>query len=257
MKKRVTIPKLREMDDTMLQVVTSDVLTMLMDIVDPGTMCDLLAIAETPLPPPLAADMTAFAEQMHRDMADLPRGPVLAAYLKDLGEVDPSRVPESFRAAVFLKEEDCSATPATQGAYDSLCEVWHDTPFDPVDREGAFRTMRVQMPDVPERLKLPEERVATKARATKATAGRSAAAKKPAAPSRDPERDLWLRKDIVERLGQYEGRGLKQSVLVAGTIRRSSLSNTTKSEVMAMMRVLKREGVVRESAGRWILKGRW
>lgn len=256
MSKRLKIPKLREMDDTMLQVVTSDVLTMLMDFVDPGTMVDLLAVCAAELPVHLRDDFNRFRDQMNRDMADLPRGPVLATYLKDLIEVEPTRIPDSFRRVVKTREEDALANPASTAAWEELMENWQSTAFEPVDRAAAIASMRVQMPDVPDRLKTPVER--EKNGGTTATGKtRATKAKAPAKPSRDPERDKWLRTDILGRLKQYEGRGLKQSVLVAGTIRRSTLGNTTKAEVMSVLRVLKRENLVKESSGRWILRGRW
>ena len=253
MNKRLKIPKLREMDDTMLQVVTSDALTMLMDFVDPETMCDLLAISEARLPVQLQADFTAFRDQMHRDMADLPRGAVLAKYLSDLGEVPADQVPNTFRQEVLKRKDDAMSDPVSAGPFEELVEAWSGTPFDPVDRDGdAIRSAQVITPEVPNRLKTPVER-------EKAASPRSGAARKARAakPSVDPEREKWLRQALMQRLKQYEGRGLKESVLVAGTIRRSPHPNTKRSEVMSVLRKLKRENLVKESSGRWILRGRW
>ncbi len=256
MRKRVTIPQLREMDNTMLQVVTSDVLTMLMDFVDPGTMCDLLAISETSLPVQLQADFHGFAQQMHRDVADLPRGQVLATFLKDMGEVDPARVPDSFRSQVSDRKDDADAEPPSAAVFEELMESWIGTAFTPLDREGESRSMRVQMPDVPNSHKHPDERDRRR-RSSTGSATKSGSRSSTAKPSVDPERDRWLRKSIVERLRQYEGKGLKESVLVAGTIRRCPFKNMTRSEVMSALRSMKREGGLRESTGRWSVKGRW
>jgi len=259
MRKRVTIPQLRDMDDTMLQVATSDVLTTLMDFIDPGTMCDLLAISESTLPVQLEPDFRSFAEQMHRDLADLPRGPVLATFLKDLGEVDPCRVPDSFRALVSQRKEDADAEPPSAAVFAEVLESWQETAFAPLDRADVSRSMRVEMPDVPNSHKHPDERERRGARSagSSGSSGSRASTPKTAKPSRDPERDRWLRKAIVQRLRQYESKGLKESVLVAGTIRRSDFKNMTRSEVMTALRAMKREGVLRESTGRWSVKGRW
>jgi hypothetical protein len=78
----------------------------------------------------------------------------------------------------------------------------------------------------------------------------------PRAPAadRDERRPEWIREDVASRLAEYGEKGLKEPVLVGGTLHRSPFRDLTASEILAELRALKREGIVHFSAGRWSLK---
>jgi hypothetical protein len=69
----------------------------------------------------------------------------------------------------------------------------------------------------------------------------------------DTRREEWIREDVISRLVNYGAKGLKEPIVVAGARHRSPWKDMTEAEVLAVLRKLKREGRLRDSAGRWMM----
>jgi hypothetical protein len=69
----------------------------------------------------------------------------------------------------------------------------------------------------------------------------------------DTRREEWIREDVISRLVNYGAKGLKEPIVVAGARHRSPWKDMTETEVLAVLRKLKREGRLRDSAGRWMI----
>jgi hypothetical protein len=94
-----------------------------------------------------------------------------------------------------------------------------------------------------------------------AAATRTAAATRKAAPRTpaalvDPRRGEWVRDDVMARLGsrEYQERGLKESILVAGVKHRSPYKDLSDDEVRAELRRLERDRKLKHTADRWLVK---
>jgi hypothetical protein len=195
---------------------------------------------------------------MMREASDLPDGPALAELLRELAGVAPHAQPESLRASIReicadRKHEDVIP------AFEALEGHW-----------ATEEPIEIELPKGP----APEpKRVATPVKPRRASGGSSASngasrpdpvheflpsAAKPrrrvaSSTSNDSRREDWMREDVLSRLVNYGSRGLKQEIIVAGTRHRSPYSDLAESEVLAVLRKMKREGRVRFSAGRWMI----
>ena len=97
--RRVTVKGLRGADVATLRVLTQDILALPLNQLDASTLCDLVALSELDegLPTDLSAELTGFREQRFREVADLPDGPVLAEFAKQLASVEVAHIPLALR----------------------------------------------------------------------------------------------------------------------------------------------------------------
>jgi hypothetical protein len=72
----------------------------------------------------------------------------------------------------------------------------------------------------------------------------------------DPARVESIKLDLMDRLKtrEYADRGLKEAVLIAGCRHRSTYKDLTEEEVRAELRRLEREGKIKHSSDRWIIR---
>ncbi len=242
-KNRISIGGLRKADPTHLSILTQDVLRRPVTQIEPGTLADLLALSEIPeqLPTTMAKDLGRFRDQMIREIGDLPDGTGLADLLGEFMALDASRIPGTLR----------------QGLKDSCGESKHE------EVAPAFEKLQSHWDGVqPSDLVLPRAAPAPSAAAATKAAGKPSRPATQVVPTKRParrtavqvdtRREDWVREDVMSRLVNYPGRGLKEPILVAGSRHRSPYKDLTESEVLAVLRKLKREGRVRFSAGRWI-----
>jgi predicted Rossmann fold nucleotide-binding protein DprA/Smf involved in DNA uptake len=68
----------------------------------------------------------------------------------------------------------------------------------------------------------------------------------------DQARSDWIRQHLLARLDSRREQGLKETVLIAATCHISPYTDLQQAEVLAELRELKRQGAVRQSAGRWV-----
>ncbi len=240
-KNRISIGGLRKADPTHLSILTQDVLRRPVTQIEPGTLADLLALSEIPeqLPTQMAKDLTRFHDQMVREIGDLPDGTPLAELLLEITALDVSRIPSCLRTGLRKVCTDRRHEEVVP-AFEKLVAHWES---------GQPSDLVLPRPAAPQPAKT-------------ATSARSTTAKHEVLPTRQPtaratvqldsRREDWVREDVMSRLVNYPGRGLKQPILVAGTRHRSPFEDMGEAEVLAILRKLKREGRVRFSAGRWI-----
>ena len=128
-----------------------------------------------------------------------------------------------------------------------------------VDPATKSQTVKVHQFDVPDSHKHPDERK-RKRRGSAPTQDGTPRASRPKLPTksaRDPERAVWLRQQVIQRLSSYGSSGLKQAVLVAGCQRQAPWDDVSPSEVLRVLRGLKDENKVKLSVGRWAMVARW
>jgi len=247
----ISVEGLRSSDATSLSVITQDLFNQNLVRLAAQTLADLFALSELrdQLPPHMLRDLDAFAKQKVRELRDLPDGPPLAQLLERLEQVPPEAVPARLRRAVLDLAEPQRQCQEAREALDRLSEGWDGV--EPEEIRVRNRSVQaIQRPAVPKRLQVPDDSKPRKrAQARKKPSGTPAPT--PAA-RQDQERASWIRQDVLERLDTHGERGLKESVLVAGTRRRSPFPNMLGAEVLAELRQLKKTNEVRNSAGRWI-----
>ena len=242
-KNRTSVGGLREADPTTLAVLTQDVLRLPLGQIERGTLMDLMALSEVPdqLSSELAKDLARFRDQMGREIADLPDGPPLAEFLEELDEVDAERVPTVVRDIISNLDGERDFEPASNLITD-LGDKWEET--EPGEITLAAPTTDIdasqETGDGTPRLQKVAAKT-NKARRTTTTV--------------DPRREEWIREDVVSRLVKYGSRGLKQSIVVAGSRHRAPWDDLSEAEVLATLRKLKRESRLRFSAGRWMMNG--
>ena len=244
-KNRMSVGGLRRSDTNTLSVLTQDVLRLPLGQIEPGTLLDLLALSEVPdqLTASLGRELDAFAQQMLREVGDLPDGPPLAEYARELADLPAARAPACLRESVRVMAEDRTHQDAV-AALQTLMEGWEA--------------------EEPEVLAVPKPSIAP--RVASGSVAKLQVVKAPAKPRRttraatpaamvDTRREEWVVEDVVSRLANYGPRGLKEPVVVAGARHRSPWKDMTEAEVLTILRRMKREGRVRFSAGRWFIGG--
>lgn len=241
-KNRTSVGKLRTSDPETLSVLTQDVLRLPLGQIERGTLADLMALTEVTdqVSVELGKDLKKFGDQMLREISDLPDGPPLAEFLEELAQVDPERVPETVRQAVLGLRDERS--------FEGLDELFATIDQNWGDNEPVEITLPASGPDIDDSKQTgagkPRKQVV---KAKKKTRRRTTVV--------DERREEWIREDVLSRLGNYGARGLKESIIVAGSRHRAPWDDLTESEVLATLRKMKRESRVRYSAGRWMTGG--
>lgn len=250
---REMVHGLRTSDVNTLLVLTQDVLRKPLIRIHPSGLCDLMALSELDdLPRSLQRDLARWRDQMGRELRDLPVGEPLEELLDELGELPPGLVPASLRELLQgMAADERPRPPTSDAALERLILRLGATPPTKLVLPTLKPRVRVEKVDTPDSHKAPDERRAAPA----GGAPRAAAAPRTPAAQRDQRRDQWIREDLLERLGAHGANGLKQSLLVAGAKHRAPYKDLAEEEVLAMLRKLERENRVRQSAGRWSLRG--
>jgi hypothetical protein len=265
---RADMEGLRSSDPVTLSVLCQDLLRRPLIQLTPRTLCDLLALSEIEdLPKQLRRDLFVFREQMVREFNDMPEGLVIGEYLEELTEMDPGQIPDCLRVAVIERGEAAARHPASAPHIEALLTSFEEHEAEFLDPGGKAQKVKVHQFDVPDSHKAPDERSKKKRtrspRAESEEEGGDTPARKssykgnpttklPMRSSKDPERALWIRMDINERLGNHS-KGLKQAVLLAGARHRCPWDDLAGEEVLAVLRAMAREGKVKNSAGRWMM----
>jgi hypothetical protein len=240
-KNRMAVGGLRKADPSTLEILAADVLRRPLGQIDPATLMDLLALSEVPdqVGGQLAKEFTRFRDQMFREIADLPDGPVVADFCAELRAVDAAQIPKNVRNAFSEMLPEVRTEEAVGGIEALLAHVEGTEPAAvalpmkaeplPATKETGAGTPRKQV---------------IKAK-TKTTKRRSTVV--------DDRREAWIREDAIARLKNWGAKGLKESIVVAGARHRAPWKDLTEAEVLATLRKMKREGQVRFSAGRWMV----
>ena len=249
---KVRMSGLRASDPTTLSIITQDLLRRPLIHLHEETLSDLIALSEVEsLPYALRRDLLRFRDQMFREFLDLPDGPPLQGVLADFESMDVRKVPATLRATVVERGEDPKLAAESSAAFQRLVQRFSTAEPTPVEVREKVKT-RVEHPHVPDSHRAPDERHRQRGSSTPSAARPKAT---PAA-QRDTQREEWIRGDVMDRLGNYPGNGLKQAILIAGARHRAPWNDLTEEEVLSVLRQLKREEKVNFSAGRWSARGR-
>ena len=238
---RLHVPRLRASDPLTLGVLVPDLLRRGLAHLEGTAVADLFALSEGPagVPAHLLRDLDAFARARERELCDMPDGEMLRAVLGDLAVLPAAEAPARLREALRRRGRRDGDSPATAALLARIEAAWAAGAPEAVSLSAPSALPPVARPAVPDRLKAPDERGAPRP-------------PRPPAPLRDERRDGWVREEVLERLDAHREQGLKESVLVAGALRRSPWEDLEESEVLAVLKALRQEGEVRASAGRWI-----
>jgi len=260
-KNRIAVGGLRNADPTHLTVLVQDVLRLPVLQLDPRTFADLMALTEvaSQVPTQLAKELAAFGDRMIRETSDLPDGPPLADFLRDLVGVPAHAQPACLREGVKSIADNRSHEDVVP-AYEALERHWATEDPLPVELPKPAAKPAVTKVPTPRR---------SRSTSSAEPAGDGPKPRRPVvevlepvnAPRRrgtsavlsDTRREDWIREDVLSRLVNYGSRGLKEQIIVAGTRHRAPWEDLAEGEVLAVLRKLKREGRVRYSAGRWML----
>jgi len=248
---RAHVEGLRKADPVTLSVLAQDLIRKPLVKLDPRSLCDLIALAESEaITGSLSRDLRKFKDQMLREVSDLADGVRLGDFLGDLIETGASRVPSSLRDVV-LERSESDESPDTVSRRATLVEAFDTTEPDAVTvtSEPEIRVVKAQPK------KAPVER-AKAVRVSGTTGGaRSKAASK--AKVKDMNRVAWIRDDIMERLSNYGSKGIKESLLIAGAIHRSPYKDLSPAEIKSELGALKELERIQLKVGRWSVRGAW
>ena len=235
-KNRMTVGGLRKADPATLEILAADVMRRPLGQIEPGTLMDLLALAEVPdqVGGQLSKELTRFRDQMFREVSDLPDGPALAEFCAELRALDPALIPANVRAHFSERIVEVRTEDAVGGIEALLAHV-ESVPPSPVAL--PLRPEPSASAPAPKVQKVASKPKATRTRRTTVV---------------DDRREAWIREDALERLKGWGAKGLKESIVVAGARHRSPYKDLTEAEVLATLRKMKREGHLRFSAGRWM-----
>ncbi len=248
---RAHVEGLRKADPMTLAVLTQDLIRKPLVKLDPRSLSDLLALADSEaITGALSRDLKKFKEQMLREVSDLPDGVRLGDFLADLIDVGAARVPECLRAAILVRSES-DGSPETVTHRTSLREAFASTEFDAVTvtDEPEIRVVKAAPKEAPTERK----RAVRVAGTTGGAASRSVSKAK----VKDVNRVAWIRDDIMERLSRYGSKGIKESLLVAGAIHRSPYTDLAPSEIKSELTALKELERIQLKVGRWSVRGAW
>jgi hypothetical protein len=251
---RIALPELRWADPTSLLVMTQDLMNRSIVHLDGATLADIFALAELEdaLPRHIHRDLDRIARGKERELKDLPDGPPLREQLDQFVELLPAHVPTRLREAVAAVRVGRQLEAATTQLIEALLEHWEGV--EPERPEpGKATKAQVERPAVPKRLRMPDDPVPSRQKRIRAAkADSETPAKATPAAKVDQGRADWIRQHLLERLAARREQGLKESILVAAACHNSPYSDMQRSEVLAELRELKRQGTVKNTAGRWI-----
>jgi len=248
---RIAVPGLRTADPTSLLVMIQDLMNRSIHHLEGGTLADLFALAELGevLPRHLQRELDRIARGKERELRDLPDGTLLQEQLDLLMAVPAAHCPLRLRTAVLELRNGRQLEAVSLEQLALLEQAWSETePVAPTPGEAG--SAQVERPAVPKRLQMPDD-AAPRRRKRAASPSRPKAKPTPAA-KQDEGRSAWIRQHVLERLAARREQGLKETVLVAATRHNAPYSDLQRAEVLAELRELKREGTVKNSAGRWI-----
>lgn len=249
---RTHVEGLRTSAPQMIQVQVEDLLRQHSERIAIPCIADLFAIAENDLPGVLGEELKAFASRATREFRDMPNENARIEFLDELLKLEAKKVPRTLRKAVLglegaLMEAASEMLAELRGRWDSTEPELVNVPRPP-PKLGTISKASAAAAPAP----APATR-GGKAKSDKPKAPRIPASAKPEV---DPARAESIRLDVMDRLKtpEYGERGLKEAVLVGGCRHRSIYKDLSEAEVKAELRKLEREGKVKHTGERWIIR---
>lgn len=250
---RTHVEGLRTSAPQMIQVQVEDLLRQHSERIAIPCIADLFAIAENDLPGTLGEELKAFSSRAAREFKDMPNESARIEFLDELLKLDPKKAPRTLRKAVLglegaLLEQASEMLVELRGRWDAAEPEVVNVPRPPPRPSSISKNVDVAPP--------PPN--AASGRAARAKSDKPKAPRIPASarPEVDPARAESIRLDVMDRLRtpEYAERGLKEAVLVGGCRHRSIYKDLTEAEVKAELRRLEREGKVKHTGERWIIR---
>lgn len=254
-KNRIAVGGLRKAKPDTLIVLIQDVLRSPLLQLDPRTFADLMALSEvaSQIPTQTAKELAAFRDQKLRELGDLPDGPALAEFLRDLITVPASAQPDCLREGVSGVCSDARHEDVVP-AFEALEKHWAtETPIE-IELPKSAPKPKAKPAPKPRRARPAPESDDDSPSIQKVAPVSAPRRRRTNQVNIDARREDWMREDVLSRLVNYGNRGLKEQIIVAGTRHRAPWDDLTEKEVLAVLRKLKREGRVRFSAGRWMIQ---
>lgn len=240
---RLSIGGLRSSDINALSVLIPDALRQHIERLEPAVVADLFALCELGLAGAIGTDLAAWNARARREIKDMPDGTTRATFVAELTELAPELVPATLRELISALA-DVSGTSVT-AAIEAAGHLWAQTP--------PASLILPQKKTRPSSGRTPASTAAADARAGKpAPTPRPKLVRTPAAQV-DPRRADWVREDAVTRLNsrEYQERGLKESIFIAGIKHRSPYNDMTEEEIKTELRKLERERKLKHTGERW------
>ena len=235
----------------MLEVTITDALRKPVGQLEPVTLADLLALAESEdAPKSIKPALVRFQERIGREIADIPDGTSWAEFVGEFRELDASRVPAWLRGVIASEAAREGRDPATLTVANEAAAAWADTPPDPFVLGSRAA---------------PVTRTKTTAKGTttsKPKRARSTTTRRSTARAPDPVdegRQQFLIQKCLERLAHYEERGLAEQILLVGIRKQAedTYPDVRGLEIIGALQTMEERGMVRKSAKRWIIERRW
>lgn len=236
---------IRGMDPITLQVSIADAVKKPIRQLEPVSVLDLMALGEACGDhKDLAKVLQGFPQRLAKEVREIPDGSVWRDLVADFGAIDAERVPDSFRS-LFRSEVTERGEPVAE-AVPAILARWTEVPASvfPISDNNANIERR------------------TRTAKPAGGGGAKGGPRKPRVAKKkevDPVRQKFLRNLCLERLRGYTENGLSEKILVTGIAfaARGTYQNVSPAEVVAVMRILEKDGIARRTAGRWILGRVW
>lgn len=273
MEGKVRLEGLRTAHPMTVEILVKEVFRRPVRQIDVQTLADVVAVSEIDtFSKATLKGLSDFMARARAEIADLPNGQPMREFVAGLAEVEPSRASMALRA--MMEEEGARETrsPAIKDSIAEMLAVWSEGEPHPVSLgvaaprvvRGAAEPLRdkriggkVEDP-APE---TPRQRAAASRSSSSSSSDRvnkNANSARPPKPSADPERDQWIRQQVMAKLGSSSS-GLAEVVLIAGIVHvaKDRWPGVTMNEVKAVLQTMKTVGAARSSAGRWSSGKRW
>lgn len=247
LQRRVHLDNLRGMDPVTLEVTITDAIRKPMAQLTPVTLADLVALAESDnAPKSLRAGLDRMLDRMGREIADVPDGAQWVELVQEVTSLDAARIPGWLRTHLVEEGHREGRDPASAEVVDEAAQGWEGTDPKPFEIGSGsapmIRSTKAAKPSAASRSKKPVTRRATR--------------------KADPVDEAMLEHIVqvcTDRLSRYTERGLAEQVLLVGIRKQvqSEHPHVRGTHVLAALKEMEDRGVVRKSAGRWILLRKW
>lgn len=253
---------LRGSDSTLLEVQVPDLWKLPIGQVHILNVLDLFELHGTEgCPKALRGGLQTFYDRTSREIKDLPAGGSYDDFIKELGEVDPGRIPQVVRDLLAVEAERRDHE-ATQELLAKIADT-EPEPFAIGVRKAKVQKAEAVTPKKKRAVEPSSAPSDRKGRSSRSSGGSSrstsANANRVGGPVLDIERHKLLQQIALERLAGTTEKGLMEAVLVAGIRHHAKpeYTDVTPKQVKDALKELKESGRVRYSAGRWMPLSRY
>jgi hypothetical protein len=246
MSRRVPYQQLRGSDPATVEVMVQDMLRRPMGQLEPRNLLDLVAISELEQPLSFRTALNELVKRTKQEIRDLPNGQVWRAWLAEFEPLEPRHIPLTFRQMLIAETE---RQERETERLKELLEDWaleEPEPFQFATSGPRPKVTTIQAVDA-------EPEPVRPAAAARSAGPKAAPARRSELSQMDDTLRMTIREVCLDRIRQSTEKGLGEQVLVAGVRHRlrEKYPKLTPQQVVAVLKELKEDGVLRGSAGRW------